>query len=718
MSRMYTAKQIAATLNVTDRAVRNWAAEASWPIAGTKPGRGGGKLFDLSTLPKDIQTKIRLAEAKENDATPMRVFGQTQSVPLDSTRRRKAVAKLDMVGLYLDWLVQHGKSAKSRESFLTAYRAGTWPELLAVIGPKVSWKSIERWKVASRKEGALAAVADKRGLARRGRRCLNEEQKQTLIRFALQQGQPTISAVYREANKALAFEGQEPINSEATARRFLIQDWMREHFGDWTYVREGAKAWNDKCAFFIERDYDLIEVGDIVVADGHKLNFEIINPWTGTAQRMELVLWYDMKSNMPLGWDIMPSENTQSIAAALRRACLVLGMIPKVPYLDNGRAFRSKYFNGVDMRQTGLGGLFRSLGMQPLFAWPYHGQSKTVEGFFGTFAELERWVPSYSGTSIATKPARMKRGEWVHRDIYAKSGARPLTLLEANYAIALFFDEYSQRPQPKGHLRGRSPWEVFSEGRGPGLEEQQLLQLRELMLHTEQRTLRRNGVSLFGRNYYAPELYNRKHPVLVKYDPQELDDQGEVAWVLVYDEHGRCLCRADKVRGIHPAARLLGDERHQQELVAAIELKKGQEKRTATVARTLLERVVLPETARRMELVTAALPDPQAPKEPAPLSKKTVQAIESVKAKALKAKADAPAYTPPAEKQDIYTELDKYEYLFGLSVRDGVPLREADREWMEIYESTEEYAEVAARRFDQLRALYARQQKQQEASAC
>ena len=73
-------------------------------------------------------------------------------------------------------------------------------------------------------------------------------------------------------------------------------------------------------------------------------------------------------------------------------------------YLDNGRAFRARFFRGVDLEQSGFEGLFARLGIKTIFAWPYHGQSKTVERFFGSFAELERLSPTYTGTSIEHKP--------------------------------------------------------------------------------------------------------------------------------------------------------------------------------------------------------------------------------------------------------------------------------------------------------------------------
>lgn len=716
MREAYSAADLAEAMKVTRQAICKRAAREDWPFR-PRQGRGGGKEFLFSDLPTDVRSAVSSMEALTTDPAPITTRTSAKAVPLDQRRKTKAAAKLDLVNLYLEWLRDHGKSVQAREGFVAAYKAKTWPQLHRLIGSKVSWKSIERWKKQMNDGKNLSAIADKRGITRKGQRQLSVEQKNALIRFLMRPGEPTIAAAFREANKALAFEGLEPIGSQSSAYRYIREDFLPYHFGEWTYVRKGAKAWNDQCAFFIERDYSLIEVGDIIVADGHKLNFEIVNPWTNKAQRMELVLWFDMKANFPLGWEIMPSEDTQAIASALRRACMVLGKYPKVAYLDNGRAFRSKYFNGQDLRQTGVGGLFYSLGIQTLFAWPYHGQSKTVERFFGTFAELERWAPSYSGTSIEAKPPRMLRGERMHRAIYEESGARPLTLQEAHYAVALFFDEYIQRPQ-KGHLNGRCPAEVFLEGCGAGLSDNELMRLRELMLHKQSRKLHRNGISLFGKNYYHAELYSRTHQVVVKYDPQEIDDQGDLAHVLVYDQQGNFLCRADKVRGVHPAARILGNDTHQRELKASIELKKGQEKGAADVAKTMLLNVVMPETEKRMECVAVqAQRNELPPAEPAPVPATSIARIEAAKEKTKRQMAERAAYVPPEKKHDILSEYDRYHYLFQLSERDGVELTEADRSWMRRYEASDEYRNITRKRFDSLRETYARKRENVAAKA-
>lgn len=102
---------------------------------------------------------------------------------------------------------------------------------------------------------------------------------------------------------------------------------------------------------------------------------------------MTLVLFFDGRSNMPLGWEVMATENVDCISSAFRRSCMYLGKFPRVIYMDNGRAFRAKYFEGCDdFEQAGFLGLYRELGCEIVHAWPYHGQSKTVERFFGLHA--------------------------------------------------------------------------------------------------------------------------------------------------------------------------------------------------------------------------------------------------------------------------------------------------------------------------------------------
>lgn len=77
---------------------------------------------------------------------------------------------------------------------------------------------------------------------------------------------PNVSQCVREVQKKFQAEGMF-IPSEPTIRRF-VTTYTAECFDEWTLWREGKKAWNDKCAVSLLRDWNLVGVGDIVIADG------------------------------------------------------------------------------------------------------------------------------------------------------------------------------------------------------------------------------------------------------------------------------------------------------------------------------------------------------------------------------------------------------------------------------------------------------------------
>ncbi|ABB40144.1 Transposase-like Mu [Oleidesulfovibrio alaskensis G20] len=693
----YTAKELAIALNVTVMTITRRAEREGWQ-SRPRAGRGGGNEWIISSMPEATRTKLLAACAQDQlDALDRAPKLTLATAAVSESKKSKALARADLVALYTDWLDKspHGAKSAARDKFILAYVGGAWPALLKVLGDKVSWKSIERWKVQIQREGSAAALVDRRGGANAERMAMTESHAELLLSAVLRPNHPSISGAIRMASAAMKARGLE-VPAERTMRRFLDQ-WKATNFGTWVYTREGKKAWNDKAAFFIDRDYSLIEVGDILVADGHVLNFETLNPWTGKPQRMELVLWYDMASNCPVGWEIMPTENTQAIASAFRRAVLTLGKYPLIAYLDNGRAFRSKYFNGVDFRQTGIAGLFQELSVHTIFAWPYHGQSKTVERFFGTLHDLEQWVPSYVGRDIESKPPRLNRGELLHRKVWDASGCRALTMEETHVAVARWVDQYINRPQ-RGHLNGRCPAEVFMAGRGSGVDE---AKLRHLMMAKEVRKLSREGIRIFGERYYAPELYSRTHAVQVRYDI------GDLSSLLVYSEDGKhFICEAHKVRGIHPAADLLGTEQHSADLREALSLKKLQEREASSVARGVLE-AALTDQRNRMRALQEEQVEPKAVST-GTLPQSKITSIEAAKRQAQTKRESAPTYIPPAQKPDIVNELDKYEYLFNVSVRDGLTLRESDQEWMESIERTEDFQRDAAHRYERLRKYYAR----------
>lgn len=712
----YTTQEMAQLLSVSCQAIQKRIIRESWQ-SRPRQGRGGGKEWLVTSMPKATQEAIARAEERNAIEEAKNVFDsltandnlaalnpQTRQAILDDKRRYKALAKADLLRLYLDWQVRYGATVAQKEAFILAYKGGAWAKLLAEIGPNVSWKSIERWKLERKEAGTVLALADCRGLAHRGKSMLTEQHK-TIILGQILDGDRQISTSVRQI-QARCQACDIVIPSDDTIRRW-IKAYSQTCYSDFVLFRKGEKAWNDKCAISILRDWSLLEVGDVVIADGHTLNFETINPETGKPCRMTLLLFFDGASRYPLGWEVMATENVACISSAFRRACIRLGKIPKVVYLDNGKAFRAKFFKGCpDFEQAGFLGLYRDLGCTVVHAWPYHGQSKPVERFFGTMHEMEELMPSYTGWDIAHKPARLHRNERLHKALHQKLGRGPVTLEETHTALAYWFEVYASRTQHNTHLKTRTPGEVFMAGRGIGVD---LDKLTLMMLQKEIRTISKDGIRLYGRLYWSEELANRRHPVLVRYDWQL-----SPYTVLVYDLDGNQICEArDRqhyqiAAGIHPAAFALGNEQQQQDLSDALELKKKQEKQAKAGIREMIDTVILPEARQQQaRAITTKITELQ-PEETI-LTEAEISQIEQAKTQALE-DANQPAYKPSLTMQ-WRDEPERYKYLFGIRYERRIELVPEDAAFMEVFEQSAVYQRNFKAQYDGLLELLAFRQE-------
>lgn len=606
MKNTFSSTEIAQAAGLTDRAIRKRADSEKWPYEVIKGGSGRGgiqKVYSLSSLPEDIRLTVSIASCRDLVKVP------GADLPIDERQLYTTLARADLLKAYFEYARRASRSGKlleAKKHFVASYNLGpfgTFPEIFRLIGP-TSFQSIERWsKEVENGNGDVLALADQRGRHRKGVHALTDQQLKILLNTALNPAQPTKSEIIRIARARMENEGAPCLLKDRQLRNLLIEDEQRR-YNIWVGAREGEKAHNEKCIYHVQRDWNRVEVGDILVADGHVLNFEILDPHTGRPKRMTLLGWFDGRSRMILGWEIMPTENVACISAALRRALIALGKWPltgSTAYLDNGRAFRAKFFNDVtDFRYAQIVGLYERLGMQTIFAWPYHAESKPIEAFFGIFAECEhKFLGSFTGTSIEKKPPHLKRGERVHKLLHEKffRGYKP-DLYEAHEIIAEFFDEYAYRKVSSGHMKGKRPIDVFNEGKGPGLTPEQESELRYMMLPLNVRQVKRDGIELPGRKgyfYYHPALFGRRHPVLVRHDWHPGSS------ILVFETDGRFICEASLMPHVHPAAKVSGSDEEKEELKRQIELKRSQEKQTFGVARSLLKNEILPDLQRELE---------------------------------------------------------------------------------------------------------------------
>jgi putative transposase len=515
---------------------------------------------------------------------------------LSNKDKEIALAKDSTIRLYLKFV--HGASGSildAKKGFTDVFNRGIkYQQLFEKIGA-INWKTIDThwlplWKDAGKDPFSLAPKYPERSDT------VTKEEAEILKQYFLIPGRDrSVRADARIARNDMITKNLPNIKSLNTYIRWL-EKFKKNNMDVYTLCREGRKALNDKVIKPIKGDKSKLKVGDVLVGDGHKLNFEILDPRTGKYKRMNLILFYDMASDMPVGWDISLTEDTESITVALYRSILRLGKIPKVIKLDNGRAFRSNFLNGQeeDLEECGIVGLFERLGSQVNFAMPYNAKAKPIERYFRTFGELEMRIPTYCGTSIENKPPRMMRNEKLHRRIYDKVMENiNIDIWTAHQLIANYFDEYSERVKKSGRLKGKRPIDIFKAGMGPGVDKTMLL---FLMMEEREKICQSDGIHLPGGTYYSKELYGLAGQYFnVRYDIMNKD------FIYVLDYKNNIICKALNDEGVHVMARILGDDTDVRKLNEARALQEEQYNTTYEKASALLNREMFPAIKRKVE---------------------------------------------------------------------------------------------------------------------
>ena len=476
-----------------------------------------------------------------------------------------ALARLDIIHQWLEFRKKSQNKLQADYDFVKLHNTSN-SYLFEILG-KISRGSLHRWyaMLNGTEDYTKLLPQYKYSSVNDYRTVLNDEEIKIFMGLLLHPNRLSIGKAIALTKYRLKEQGQSFIPADITFRRYA--KWFKDNnYDKWILARDGEKALSDKVEPYIKRDASLLEVGDILVADGHKLAFQIINPFTGKPCRATLVGFLDWKSTALVGYEIMLEENTQCVASALRNAIINLDMIPKIVYQDNGRAFRAKYFTD-DKRFTELGfqGLYSKLGIETVFARPYNARAKVIERFFKEFQEgFEKLLPSYIGSSINNKPAYMMRNEKLHKSWHNEYIP---TIEETIKMIDMWLNFKNSQPCP--NAPDRTIAEVLSERKRQNID---INTLDDLMLATEVKTIQRNGIRFLNCDYFDERLYGFKSKVLIKYNLFDLTS------IKVYTPKGEYLCTAERVSETHPMAKLLGDvkdyEDYKQKIVKQRQLKK------------------------------------------------------------------------------------------------------------------------------------------------
>lgn len=477
-----------------------------------------------------------------------------------------ALARLDLVHKWLEFRRKSNIKIQADYDFVKLHNT-TDSHLRQVLG-KVSRGSLHRWNAMLDGSEDYEKLLPQYRYSKIGefRTTLTDEEIKIFMGLLLHPNRFSIGKATALTKYKLKEQGQDFIPADAAFRRYA--KWFKaNNYDKWVLARDGEKTLSDKVEPYIKRDASLLEVGDILVADGHKLAFQVINPFTGKPSRATLVGFLDWKSTSLVGYEIMLEENTQCIASALRNAIINLDMVPKIIYQDNGKAFKAKYFQRIDFDEAGFNGVYTSLGIKSVFAKPYNAKAKVIERFFREFQEeFEKMMISYCGSSIENKPAWMKRGEKLHRDLHRKmTGNYIPTVQEVIKYIDCWIDYHNSKICPND--KNKTIKEMLQQVQKQEIDKNIL---NDLMMKTEVRTINRGEITFLGLHFRNDFLIDLREKVFIRYSLFDLTK------VHVYSVKGEFLCTARQVEKVHPMANHLGTVKDMEEFKQQIQKQKRQ----------------------------------------------------------------------------------------------------------------------------------------------
>ena len=638
----------------------------------------GGKSFEvlLSSIEPEFQEKyyskiVPICEVKQLPVTTD--FHKPDKAKII------ALARLDLLNLWKkERKNQHNKTQFDND-FLGAYNAQVLcPDIYAKLG-NVSIGTLQRWKRILGNSNNYELLIPNYHYEDYSRTSLTEYEKQIFLKLLLHPNKFSIGKAISLTQYVLKTQSAEYIPAAPTFRRFA--NWYKENYFDkWTFLREGEKALKENVIPHIKRDISKISVGDVLVADGKRLNFQVTNPFTGKPCRATLIGFLDWKSTALVGYEIMLEENTQNIASALRNAILNLGKIPKFVYLDNGRAFKSKYFTGsTDFNEAGLKGLYEKLGITTVFANPYNARAKVIERFFLEMQEgFEKLLPSYIGTNIENKPAHLKRNEKIHQKIHEKYAFVP-TIQQTIQMINSWLEYKNSLPCPNDKTKSIN--ELLES-----IERQEInpRELDDLMLAQEIKTITSQGIRFLKADYYNDALYGLRQKVIIKYSLFDL------SYINVYSVSGKFLCRAERITLTHPLAKYTGEIKDLEDYRQKIKKQKQLKNKTIKACKEFLNiedleilECEIADCEQRAERSTypfiASNQAEEKEEEFLPISNAEIK-NEKTNQKQKKEKYN------PAVRPLFKTSRERYEYLMkhGCTCND-------DRVWLSDYKQSKEY---------------------------
>jgi len=276
---------VAELKGITERAIRLSLRKKKY-VFKTYDTRGGKSYkILLSSLEAKYQERylsfyykeIVLDESRQELITAE--VKQEKVIP--ENMKRIALARLDLLKLWARFRKERKIAGQANKEFLQLYNSGEFhTNIFHTIG-KVSVGTLYRWKQSL----GNFVLDDWTKLIpeyhysnnTEYRTSLTDEEIRIFMKILLNQNKLSVGKATSLTKHILQTRGIEITAREITFRRYA-EHFKKYNFDKWILAREGLKALKDKVEPYIVRDASVLEVGSVLIADGHRLNFQVLNP--------------------------------------------------------------------------------------------------------------------------------------------------------------------------------------------------------------------------------------------------------------------------------------------------------------------------------------------------------------------------------------------------------------------------------------------------------
>jgi putative transposase len=662
-----------------------WKAVAD--CAKRKPGRGGGWLYHWSVLPQAARRKL-LADAAEAPS-PKQSRGEAWASfdALPEAARAKAADRLRALDL-IDTLYSNGAShvqavaEAARQAGASSRSIYNWLEMVEGVA----------------REDRLAFLAPRHRAAKRADRKAPAAEAflEFLKGFYLRLEQPTFSQSYRATCKKAAAEGWDTL-TEKTARRRLEAGVPRVTR---VFAREGERGLM-RCFPAQIRDRSGLSAMEGVNADCHKIDIFVKWP-DGTVNRPQIVAFQDLYSGKILSWRVDHDPNKVMVMAAFGELVETWG-IPRHCLFDNGHEFANKWMTAgtptrfrFKVREEDPLGVLPLLGIQIHWATPAHGQAKPIERAFRDLASDVAKDPRFAGAYVGNRPDAKPENY----------GSRAVPVDKFLEVLAEGIAEHNAR---EGRLsptaRGRSFDATFAKSYEAAPVRKATDEQRSLWMmgQHEGRLARDSGQFRLHGNFYHSDWMSQRagEKVIARFNPEDLH-QG----LHIYDLQGAFLgfaeCRQkvgffDLSGAREEARRKRRLKKAEQELLDAHraldadQVAEGLDQIAPSAPAALESKIVAPIFGR-------AKPSQGAPRVPHydrgddPALEAAREALVLNLPKRPEAAKPAKGFRPSADREERFAQAQE---ILRRS-EEGLPVGEAEADWVTAYAETGEYQGLLA----------------------